>query len=119
MSDVDLSALDGLDEILGSRAETAEMLREFLVHAQGWTSAIERETQCGASTEGYRAAHTLATSAASVGAHALSRVARDLEHRFETDVLPDGAARARADVLLREARAAWIEAGRIDVEGST
>jgi HPt (histidine-containing phosphotransfer) domain-containing protein len=109
---VDLAVLDSLDEVMGSRAETEAMLAEFLEHAEGWVVAITKEVAPGDRSDGHRAAHTLASSAATLGAHPLGRAAREIERTLATGGTPDVASRARLSALLVEVRAAWELAER-------
>lgn len=112
MIDIDLGALATMDEVLGSKLETADLIAEFLDNADEWTAAVASQTEPGSLTPGHRAAHTLATSAATMGAHALGKAAREIEHALAAGEVPDEKRRRRLAVLLDEVRTTWAAAGR-------
>lgn len=116
---VDLGLLASLDEMFGSAGDTRQTLADFLVSAERWTRDIAGETRPGGKTDGHRAAHTLASSAAMVGAHALARAARSIERALFQGIVPDEATRRAPIALLDETRVAWIAAGRAEAASPT
>lgn len=107
--EIDVAVLDELDAYFEDRAETDRMLAELLESAERWTRLFVEDPE---SPEAHRAAHTLASSAAMVGAHALASAAREIEHALVRGRRPDPDVLARPAVLLARARAAWDERAR-------
>lgn len=110
--DIDLGVLDRMDDVLGGASETNDLVAEFLRSASAWSEAIASERTMGSGSEGHRAAHTLASSAAMVGALGLARRARALEEAFARGPFPDQEARSEIGAMLAAVRATWIDVGR-------
>jgi CheY-like chemotaxis protein/HPt (histidine-containing phosphotransfer) domain-containing protein len=80
---MDHARLDALREALG--AELAELVTVFLDSAAGTIAALVQAAEQGEPDAVYRHAHTLKSSAANIGAMALSALARRIENEHKTD----------------------------------
>jgi PAS domain S-box-containing protein len=80
---VDHARLEALREALG--AEVADLVKVFLDSAAETVAALAQAAEQGEADAVYRYAHTLKSSAANIGAMALSALARRVETEHETD----------------------------------
>ena len=87
---LDDSALASLRD-LGGDDFLAEVIDAFLADAPGLISTLRRSLDDGSAEELRRAAHTLKSNGATLGAAEFAELCRDLEHRAKTGEL-DGAA---------------------------
>jgi signal transduction histidine kinase/DNA-binding response OmpR family regulator len=111
----DPTALDRLREMT-NEAFVAEALGDFLEDAPGFLEAIRRDLSAGQVDEVRRAAHTLKSNSATVGAAVLSTAAGELEALARTGRLDDPAASVAARLetafnqvrpILQQARREW------------
>lgn len=98
---LDPSALDNYREFMGDEADAfiVDIVETFLDNAPKLFAQMEAST-AGADSQGFvRAAHTLKSNSATVGATALASLAADLESLGKTETLTDLAEQVR---LARE-----------------
>jgi HPt (histidine-containing phosphotransfer) domain-containing protein len=98
-----------LDSMGGDEEFLAELFSAFAEEAPGLMASIESSAVSGDFETLRRAAHTLKSTSASLGALSLSDVSRELEEKGKTTTTPDPARVAETRSLLEEALAAMTE----------
>ena len=116
---IDRSALDAYREMMGDEADAfiADVIDTYLDNAATLFSELEGSLASGDAEAFTRAAHTLKSTSATVGAQALSALAADLEaagKRGEISPLAEKVAQAKEAFTSVEAELHQMRAGLIE-----
>jgi HPt (histidine-containing phosphotransfer) domain-containing protein len=95
---IDITALDAYREVMGDEADTfiADVIDTYLNSAVGLISTLHGSISSDDGKTFERAAHTLKSTSATVGATDLSALAADLEKLSKSDPLPGLASQVQA-----------------------
>ncbi len=107
---VDLSRIDQLVEDLGDRSVVASVVATFLAELPTWRGALVDAVEKNDLVTAKRSAHTLKSTAALLGARALSTTCADFETAADDD--PD-AARSMVDRFVQQADRAATELSEV------
>ncbi|MEZ5446745.1 MAG: response regulator [Gammaproteobacteria bacterium] len=106
---LDITALESLRELMGDNLP--ELVRTFLADTAGLLAQIEAATLAADAAQLHRAAHTLKSTSASLGATVLCALAKDLDALAKAGRVPAGGERMqqlRAEFeRVRQALDAW------------
>ncbi|MEK6985065.1 MAG: Hpt domain-containing protein [Candidatus Thermoplasmatota archaeon] len=93
-----------LADIGGDRATLAAILAQFLEEAPANLATLRQSSAAGEAAEARRAAHSLKSTAAQMGAMRLSELCRDIEHAAAAGTLPTPQALDALDALWSDTR---------------
>jgi histidine phosphotransfer protein HptB len=105
-----------LESVGGDREFLAELFTAFADEAPGLMANIETGAANGDFTALHRAAHTMKSTAASLGALQLSEVCRELEASGRSGIAPEASSIAHARELLGLVLLAMSEAAQGEVD---
>lgn len=93
-----------LADIGGDRATLAAIIAQFLAEAPDNLATLRRSAAAGETAEARRAAHSLKSTAAQMGAMRLSETCRDIEQGAAAGNLPTPQSLDALEALWRDAR---------------